>query len=367
MAEKPRDLDHLWPPSSPDWTPYNAVSIRDTLRLVEEGLSPERQDIRARTAQEAQALAYYPSFLCCVTLPPSRVDQPIYERESGPFKLRIVSAFGVPYGIYPRILIAAITTYVTKRKNRGEDTTKVYLGPNFNSAIRAMTGIEYLSGGPRGQLTQFKRQYRATITSRIYWWQNKYSQRMPAAYDIASDWMEAAKVPPAIEDHVLWKANQVETEKRQGGADPIEYNTTLTLGKYFHQDIVNHSPQIDGRIFRELAKGGACLPVDLYVWLTYRANALKSEHRFELTLSWDLLKMQFGATYADMKGFKRRLIPALHRVALYYHGFSFAELNGKMIFTLRRTSVAGPLTQLGTGTGGRDLTDPPAEQTDLFS
>lgn len=339
------------------------------MRLVEMALSPEREAILTRTAQEDDALAYYPSFLCCVALPAKRVKEPVYERESGPFKVRIVSAYGIPHGIYPRNLIAAITTYVTKRKNAGLDTRKVYLGGSFNECIKDLLGVDYLSGGRNGNLTRFKQQYRATITSRIYWWQNKYSRRMPAPYDIAVDWQEAIENTPQLEDHVLWKANREQIDGKEGSTDEINFSTTLTLGEYFHRDICEHSPQIDARIFRELSKTGGCLPVDLYVWLTYRANALKSEHRYELRLGWDLLKMQFGTGYAEMKDFRKRLIPALQRVALYYRGFTFEEVGKQMVFTLRRTSVAGPLTELGTGTDGGAgllLDDPPAEQSRLF-
>jgi len=334
------------------------------MKLVEMALSPERAQILACTPQEDEALAYYPSFLCCVTLPAKRVKEPVYDRESGPYKLRVVSAYGVPYGKYPRLLIAAITTYVTKRKNAGLDTRKVYLGANFNECVRELLGVDYLSGGRNGNLTRFKQQYRSTITSRIYWWQNKYSRRMPMPYDIAIDWAEAVNNPPQLEDHILWKAHREQV-------DDFNFSTTLTLGPYFHEDIVEHAPIIDARIFRELSKSGGCLPLDLYVWLTFRANALKSEHRFELRLSWDVLKMQFGAGYSDMKGFRRFLFPALHQVALLYRGFTFEEVGKQMVFTLRRTSVAGPLTALGTGTSGDGgsgllLDDPPEEQTSLF-
>lgn len=343
------------------------------MQLVEMALSPERARILSYTAQEDDALAYYPSFLCCVALPAKRVKEPVYDRESGPYKLRIVSAYGIPYGIYPRLLIAAITTYVTKRKNDKLDTRKVYLGADFNKCVRDLLGADYITGGKNGNLTRFKQQYRSTITSRIYWWQNKYSRRMPAPYDIAVDWQEALEATPQLEDHVLWKAHREQTD----GQDGINFSTTLTLGEYFHQDIIDHSPQIDARIFRELTKSGACLPGDLYVWLTYRANALKSEYRFELKLGWDTLKMQFGSGYADMRVFRQKLIPALHRVALYYRGFTFAEVGKHIVFTLRRTSVAGPLTQLGTGTdgdgsrksdGGRGLMlDDPPEEKGTFS
>jgi hypothetical protein len=339
------------------------------MRLVAMALSPEREAILTNSAQDAGALAYYPSFLCCVTLPAKRVKEQFYERESGPYKIRIVGAYDVPYGVYPRILIAAITTYVTKRKNAGLDTRKVYLGSDFNSCVRELLGTEYITGGANGNLTRFKKQYRSTITSTIYWWQNKYSRRMPKPYDIAVDWDEAIQHPPQIEDHVLWKAHREQIDGKEGSTDDFNFSTTLTLGPYFHADICEHAPQIDARIFRELTKSGACLPGDLYLWLSYRANALRSEHRTELRLGWDLLKIQFGSGYTDMKGFRRFLFPALHQVALLYRGFTFEEVGRQMVFTLRRTSVAGPLTALGTGTDGGDgllLDDPPAEKTKLF-
>lgn len=325
------------------------------LKLIEAAQSPRRKEIIERSTQDRRDLAYYPSFLCCLALPSRRVVEPVYVRESNRYMLRIASAYAVPFGIYPRILIAAMATAVTKRKNSGEDTSKLYLGESFYSIVKDLLGTDRLSGGKNGNATRFKEQYRATITATIYWWQNK--DRLPVRYAIADDWRE--------EEHLLWRVD------KDGDDRPIFMPgrpVTLTLGKYFHQDLLNHSPQIDLGIFRELSKSGACLPVDLYCWLTYVANGLKSEHRVEKRLSWENLKMQFGASYGEMWDFRKRLVPALHQVALYYRGFSFAVWGNQVVFTLRRTSVSGPVTVLGTGTdGGRGLALPaaPAQQTTL--
>jgi hypothetical protein len=323
------------------------------LQLVEGAQSARRKAIIESTAQDRHELAYYPSFLCCLALPAKRVAEPVYVRESPRYKLKIASAYTVPYGIYPRLLIAAMATAVTKRKNSGEDTTKLYLGESFYSVVKKLLGADTLSGGPRGNATRFKEQYRATITATIYWWQHK--DRLPVRYAIADDWRE--------EEHLLWRVDKDNDDR------PVFMPgrpVTLTLGKYFHQDLIDHSPQIDFGIFRELARTKACLPVDLYVWLTYMANGLRSEHRIEKRLSWENLKMQFGASYARMDHFREQMRPALHLVGLYYRGFTFEEVRGgHVVFTLRRPSVAGPYTMPRTGTdGGAGLVLPsaPAEQ-----
>jgi hypothetical protein len=329
-----------------------ALPPTQALRLVETAIDPRRKAIFETSAQYRHEMAYYPSFLCCLALPAKRVSEPVYVRESNAYRLKIVSAYQVPYGIYPRILIAAISTAVTKRKNSGEDTTKLYLGDSFYRLVGQLLDAGTLSGGRNGNATRFKQQYRATITATIYWWQRK--EQLPVRYAIADDWRE--------DEHLLWRVDPDADER------PVFMPgrpVTLTLGKYFHQDLIEHSPQIDFGIFRELAKKGGCLPVDLYVWLTYMANGLKKQNRFEKHLSWENLKMQFGASYGRMDNFRAKVLPALHQVALYYRGFTFAEQNGQVVFTLHRTSVSGPFPGMATGTdggAGLNLPDAPAEQ-----
>jgi hypothetical protein len=60
------------------------------------------------------------------------------------------------------------------------------------------------------------------------------------------------------------------------------------------------------------------MALDLYCWATYRVSYLKRPTE----IPWELLKMQFGADYADTKQgryeFKRKLLAALRRVVAVY-------------------------------------------------
>ena len=60
------------------------------------------------------------------------------------------------------------------------------------------------------------------------------------------------------------------------------------------------------------------MALDLYCWVTYRVSYLKRPTE----IPWELLKMQFGADYADTKQgryeFKRKLLMALRRVSSVY-------------------------------------------------
>jgi hypothetical protein len=366
------------------------------LRLLELEQSERRGKILTSTAQERKELCYTPTFLCFLSLPASRVEAPVKEwlqwakahglptgprdtqkwlakatldgwrawaaanqvevpadpsvftRVTGHHRLDIQGSprYGIMYGTYPRQLIDGFATYVTQLKNKGLDTRKIVLGQNFNQTMKKVLGVEYVTGN----LALFQHQYWATVSSRIYWWQDvrKYANGgMPPPYDFVSYWKRSA----------LWEANSEDPDAKRA---PFDYGTTLTLGDQFHHDLLHHAPQMDLGCLRWLSKGGACLPPDLYRWLSYRANGLKRERRIKLEpLSWDLLKMQFGTSYAETKYFRREFLDALKRVQLVYPKMQWEEIADRsdkrlkrLHLTLKDTSVSGPFTGVGTGTTG---------------
>lgn len=369
------------------------------LQLINLATDPERAEILSRTTQERKDLAYVPSFLAFLSFPawpvgptleswlawavthdlpipragaigdkpgvpritktvkdqwtqwaatrsvPLPPDATTYLRRSGFHKLEIVNSesCGIPYGIYPRHLIEAIATYVTQRKRKPNvDLKTVQLGKNFHDVIKTITG-KNITYGIRGNRERFRRQFWATISSRIYWWQDvrRYAPgELPTPYDFVTGWQRSLLFELA------------DPGEAHSTRDLFEWGTTLTLGERFLHDILDHSMQTDARISRKLADDGDCLSYDIYQWLSYRANGLKLERRIQLEpLSWDMLKIQFGSSYSEMKYFRRSFLHALRKVQVYYPKMSWKLVQdrsdkriNRLHITLKDTSVTRAYT-----------------------
>jgi hypothetical protein len=67
----------------------------------------------------------------------------------------------------------------------------------------------------------------------------------------------------------------------------------------------------------ELTKGSRGHPlwlaIDLYVWLTYRMSYIREP----TTVPWELLSLQTGAHYQEVRQFRRRALEALPVAAVY--------------------------------------------------
>jgi Plasmid encoded RepA protein len=69
---------------------------------------------------------------------------------------------------------------------------------------------------------------------------------------------------------------------------------------------------IDTRALKALTRSP--LAIDLYVWLMYRMSYLREP----TTMPWELLALQTGAHYREVRQFRRRALEALPKVAAVY-------------------------------------------------
>jgi len=77
----------------------------------------------------AGALGFMPRLFVLTTLPHSRPDSHRIERVNGRHSLRMSAPrrVGLPYGVYPRLLLAYLTTEAVRTKNR-----EIHLGTTVN-------------------------------------------------------------------------------------------------------------------------------------------------------------------------------------------------------------------------------------------
>jgi hypothetical protein len=212
--------------------------------------------------------------------------------QSGSTRVTIYSPDGLPFGKYPRLIMAYIITEAVKRNRQGlpdDVARKIPLGSSMNEFLSYMGLKSRGSGGARGTLGLLREQLRrltgTTIRAEKTWRDD--NREAGGNVQVASSWD-------------LWFDHQPD----QQTLEP----SYLELTTQFYQQIVQSPIPIDLEILRGLRKPRA---MDIYVWMTLRRFSLKKP----LVLGWEQLRLQFGPTTphtaAGMRDFRREFRTAV--------------------------------------------------------
>ena len=99
----------------------------------------------------------------------------------------------------------------------------------------------------------------------------------------------------------------------------------VELGEKFYEAIIAHPVPLDMRTLQALKSSS--LALDIYAWLAYRSHRVNWDKK-AVFVSWTQLHQQFGASYHDVKGFKRYAKVALHKVLAVYAYLKVEEVRG---------------------------------------
>jgi hypothetical protein len=289
--------------------------LKRIARLAEHQLS-----IQYEEPQDVGAMGYCPRVMCQVCLPVDRTPGAEYKRVSGPHHLSILTpeAIGIPYGVYPRGVLHWLATEVRNTFKSDDGTRTVYLGRNLMDFMSKVSGGRAISGGREGNIRRFKRQLSSLLASRIFYWSESKTDMAFAGIEIAS------------QGHLFWNPKLQD--------QPGLLQSSIQLGQVFWDDCVKHSVPVDMRALQCL--WGSCLKMDIYTWLTFRANGLLEHKQNKLLIRWEQLQSQFGPQYRDPYKFRQNFRAGLAGVRKVYDGFSGADWEGKGIeFRFTRSSV----------------------------
>lgn len=265
--------------------------IQTRERAAEAGSEPVSSESEDKAEVLRQEIGYAARMLTLATLPHREPPKGTYSfsRQNGNFTLKIVAdpEFGLPFGVYPRLMMAVITSKAVREKSR-----HISLGRSL-TAFAAEMGLS-MRGGVRGTIVAIREQYVRLVNSTISF-----------TYEHGSDWVNAG-FRPIEETTLTWDAS---------GTTKIKQNDTLvTLNERFYRDLVKSPVPIDMGTLRALAKMRSPLAIDIYQWLTHRVSYLKKP----TLIPWDLLHLQFGGDYTRVRDFKARFAIALSSVVLLY-------------------------------------------------
>lgn len=264
----------------------NPSVMRRLDKFVSEALAIEEQDAKA-----AGALGYMARLLVQVTMPHSKTTETFYQRRNGTVSISMLARpdIGLPYGHYPRLLMAWVTTEAVK--TRSQD---LVLGESL-SAFMTQLGLTP-TGGRWGSVARLRDHMKRLFSATVSW-----------TYEGANQGWLNVNVNPVEASSLWWDPKH---------PDQVAlWKSTISLNRRFYEEIINRPVPIDMRALKALARERSPLALDIYTWLTYRVSYLQKE----VTIPWQLIEMQFGGEYARTRDFKAKFIERLRFVLTLYH------------------------------------------------
>jgi hypothetical protein len=259
-------------------------------RFLEQALAIEAVD-----AKSAGEFGFMPRIFVQATLPHSRPATHEFERVNGRYSLHLGTppSVGLPYGTYPRLVLAWLTTEAVRTKN-----SEIRLGATFSDFMYRL-GLTPVTG-KRGTVARLRDQLHRLFSTTIRW-----------TYPDEARGRASGRGLVIAGEHQLWWS------PRDPSQQP-SWRSRVVLGSEFFVEITRSSVPVDLRALRLLKRSP--LALDIYVWLTYRMSYL----RRPALIPWKSLQAQFGADYGRLRDFKRKFLSHLADVL---HAYPAARLS----------------------------------------
>ena len=200
----------------------------------------------------------------------------------GSKEIIISSPNGLPYGKYPRLIMAYIITAAVARAHQAdqgyldeEEARRIPLGESMNEFFRRIGSTARGTGGNTGTITRIREQLVRLASSSIV---------VQSRIKKGNTNIHRGINQPIVEEWELWfdSSNPDQTTLE---------DSYLQLTKKFFQLIADAPIPIDLDILQKLGKPRA---MDLYVWITLKKAALQYQSRPSFTFSWEQMEHQFS-------------------------------------------------------------------------
>lgn len=274
--------------------------------------------VRNVSASERDDLGYMARLLVQMTLPHSDPgDVPAYGRVNGDTSLVIQPGVyldqqgrprgtGIPYGVYPRLVLAWITTEAVRTKSR-----ELKLGGSLSSFMGEL-GLTP-TGGRWGTITRLRDQMDRLFRSRI------------TINEVGEGRSHMDDISVVRRTRLWWDPKRPD--------EPVMFNSTITLGEEFFDLLVERPVPVDMHVLKHLTRSP--LSIDIYMWLTYRMSYLKDE----TAISWEILRQQFGADYERTIDFTNAAKKALRTIKLAWPELKYKTPRGRLVLQPSPTHV----------------------------
>ncbi|GAB4097658.1 replication protein RepA [Brachybacterium horti] len=246
-----------------------------------------------------QEVGYTTRLLLQTLFPYRRQEVDKVVRQSGPLRVTAMSANGLPYGKYPRLIAIYLCTEAVKRRDLPEDEARrIPLGASMQQFLRDIGVVGRANGGARGSLSILHEQlYRLAATTIT----------VEKIYDPASE--SARQQRASVKNIGLFDSMDFWITPNPDQLALTEPYLELTPG--FFREVTENPIPVDLGILKALGRPRA---IDMYLWATLKKFSLRSE----FTLSWEQTQRQFGPEVPDTArgraDFKKEIAKTVDRI-----------------------------------------------------
>ncbi len=241
-----------------------------------------------------ESVGYMARVLVQATLPHSAQEGCAYSRTNGRLRVSIQAPpeLGLPYGVYPRLILAWIATEAVRTRSR-----RLELGRSLSQFMARLGVIP--TGGQWGTIARLKDQLERLLASCI--------SCVEESYDGEGVLRRRSNLLVAQESALWWSHD---ARRDAQGRSWVE------LSEPFYAQLIERPVPVDLRALAALKRSP--LALDLYAWLTYRVSYL----RRAVVVPWAALQAQLGADYATSaqgtRDLRRKILQALRKVQQVY-------------------------------------------------
>jgi hypothetical protein len=247
--------------------------------------------------------SYYTPILIQCTLPHSDPRERDWIKTNGNSTLIVSSGiddkgtpYGIPYGSFPRLVMAYIITQVVQSHER-----RIELTSHFGGFLKEIGYTSNHRGnGEKGK--RIRDQLMRLIMARITFQVREGTDEQGA--------VAGSNINVTSKYALWWDFKNPE--------QPSLFDSFLDLSEDFYNAILSAPVPLRTDILKALRKSP--LALDVYMWVSYRLYTLQNNGQEQVTLSYGKLQEQFGTGISEenYRSFRRELKLAFGKVAQYW-------------------------------------------------
>ena len=236
-------------------------------------------------------MLYLPRYFINMTLPHRKSREIVFSRKNGNQLLSLQGhhIFGLPYGVYARLVLLYVTTERVRTKER-----EFPLGASWRAFLEKMQ-ISW-SGNPRVGHNAVQEQLKRLCGTTYHIYEKTENSESDSHLLVAEKWMRSK--------------------------DGVQ----VTLSPGFFMMTGDSIVPLESRIVHKLRRSP--LSLDLYAWLSYRLFRLKKK----TFIPWHKLEPQFGADYSRRRAFRSKFQLSLEKVLKHNPPTPVVEVRGKGLY-----------------------------------
>ncbi|MGV0412401.1 replication protein RepA [Corynebacterium marquesiae] len=309
----------MQPPHTPD-------ERRAKLEAVKE-LARKQEHDAAQELLQAQDVGYTSKLFVQALFPYRKAENNERVVETAQGIISVYSRRGLPYGKYPRLIMAYIITRAVENAGRlkegkidEQEARRIPLGHSMNHFLKAIGVLGRGTGGATGNLKNIREQILRIAGSTITVESDDGVHAQGSNTQILDGWN-------------LWFDPR---DPNQGSFMESE----LVLTEKFFKHIAEAPIPIDLNVLRQLTKPRS---MDIYIWLTLKQYWLAKNNRDSYTFTWEMMAANFATktltTSAQWRDFRTDVKKAIQDILTIWPNAGItADANGVTV-TKTTTSI----------------------------